>query len=154
MLSHGRGWYPGMTCNHWTEQMRGLKKIASVLISCFRVPWLQHKHKTRFSKNDYCRTIPGITLCISKPVMPIKRKKILSRKIVSNPWACHKLSYLSFKAALLHSYSHTLTAQLLGQQCHPHSASISSSNTVTFMMQTGGVAAYSQDQRDLKENSG
>lgn len=96
------------------------------------------------------RTIPGTILYISKPVMPIKRKKNLSRKIVSNPWACHKLSYWSFKAALLYSNSHT-------HSIAPGTA-VPSTLNINFFLQhghihsaDGGVTVYSQDQNNFKK---
>lgn len=118
--------------------MERTQKMASVLIPQFTALQMQYKLKSSFSKNNYCRTLPGTIPCGSKAVIQITEKRSLFRKAASYPQnlpqAQQQHYYISMSRQ---SYS---TAP--GHGCHLHSASICSSNTVTLRAQTGRLTVH------------
>lgn len=76
----------------FNRKMERTQKIASVLVPQFTDLQLQYKLKSSFSKNNYCRTLPGTNPRGSKPVIQITEKRSLLEKQLPLPKTSNKLS--------------------------------------------------------------
>lgn len=124
--------------------------MASVLVPLFTTLQLQYKLKSSFSKNNYCRTLPGTISCGSKPVIQITGKKeICTEKRLPIPKTSHKLS--SSITTWLFPDTPRVQLQDTSAICIQHQFVLL---TWSRLEHRQGDLLYIQDQNSCKENFG